>query len=209
MTERIGAGPTLRTSQVTWHQGPLCRQQSCSERHCDSPKATQQCKPVTRAQASLGTTPCRHPQLRLRVRGRPAPGVGVQARGPGHTRVQSCTLNPGSFRGEVGSEGEAHCPEVPSGPWEKKGVVPPAASQGPWICRAGEAASQGRGEGKGLRAPPGGSWEQVPPGTYPSPTTTHLMACMASEAWGAVVVTAGGAERFCRHRGCGEPGGGP
>lgn len=43
---------------------------------------------------------------------------------------------------------------------------------------------------EGPRATPGGSCEQVQPDTYPSPTTTHLMACMVSEAWGLVVVTA-------------------
>ena len=58
----------------------------------------------------------------------------------------------------------------------------------PSVCRQG--ASPGTPGWEGPRATPGGSCEQVQPDTYPSPTTTHLMACMVSEAWGLVVVTA-------------------
>lgn len=44
---------------------------------------------------------------------------------------------------------------------------------------------------------PIGSCEEVQPGTYPSPTTTHLMACIVSGAWQVAVVTARGVECFC------------
>ena len=58
----------------------------------------------------------------------------------------------------------------------------------PSVCRQG--ASPGTPEWEGPSATPGGSCEQVQPDTYPSPTTTHLIACMVSKAWGLVVVTA-------------------
>lgn len=47
------------------------------------------------------------------------------------------------------------------------------------------------------------------PGTYPSPTTTHLMACIALRAWEAAPVTAQGTERFRGLQGFGEPGKAP
>lgn len=75
----------------------------------------------------------------------------------------------------------------PLGPGRKRERflwLPPRDSS---VCRQG--ASPGTPGWEGPRATPRGSCEQVQPDTYPSPTTTHLMACMVSKAWGLVLVT--------------------
>lgn len=120
-----------------------------SERCCDLPKATQQHKPVTRAQISLGTKVrflVPHPapastELKTEIPWETCPsthgtGKGPQAPPPAvlHPPLHPppSTLHPGSFQvrwAERAKLSSAH-PGAPSVSWEKKGQFLLAASQG-------------------------------------------------------------------------------
>lgn len=81
----------------------------------------------------------------------------------------------------------------------------------PSVCRQG--ASPGTPGWEGPRATPGGSCEQVQLDTYPSPTTTHLMACIWAARWAAAAGRCGERRRARgeaggRARGCGRQGAG-
>lgn len=118
--------------------------------------------------------------------------------------MPSSHLHPSSFRSEAGKEGEAVlCP--PQGlsldPGTRREQLLPAASQGLLFGQDRHISGYPRREPQ-----PG---EEVQSGTYPSPTTTHLMACIVSGTWEAALVTAQGTEGFCGLQGLGEPGKAP
>lgn len=85
--------------------------------------------------------------------------------------------------------------------WEHLGEEGNASPRDPYICWGLL--------GRRVSGLPHGACEEVQPGTYPSPTTTHLMACMVSGVGSGGNSSHRGKECFCGRQGCGEPGKAP